>query len=254
MPSPSNPFSDPALNWRTLLLSRVLAITLGLEIVLLLRNLACGFNPIFAATGGAVVLAAQWVARRRRHLGPNWAALLFVAAAAVVGLAGWFAPVSPAPVLCLAILPCTLATLFEGPAFGAACSGLMLAILAALSAARPPGDLMGWYRMVNAGLLVVFGFLIAWAIDYSFHQFQRTLLRRGGELQASGEAGQAMAQALFRDLAPLLEDLRTRIRARTWTVWPGTRSPWRGAWPRRANCTRPGPPGRRSRRGIRATG
>jgi signal transduction histidine kinase len=211
--SPSNPFRDPAYNWRAQLLRRILAITLGLELLLLLRNLVFGNNPVFAAVGTAVVLTAQWVARRRRQLGRGWTALLVVAATVVVALAAWFAPASPAPVLCLAILPCTLATLFEGPALGAAASALMLEVLAALAAARPPIDLMGWYRMVNAGLLVVFGFLIAWAIDFSFHRFQSSLLLGGEELQASNEAGQAMAQALFRDLTPLLDDLGAQIGA-----------------------------------------
>jgi signal transduction histidine kinase len=204
---PLLPFSDPAHAWQLQLLRRILAIALGLMAVLLLRDLASGLDPRYSLAAMAVVLTGLLIVRRREHLGRWVGAGLFLAVILVLGWAAWSEPVNPAPVLCFAMLPCTLATLFEGPAFGALVAALTLAELAGLAAARPPQGLIPTYRLVNEGLSVFFGFFTAWAIDYSFKQLQRALLKRTADLQVSSDVGAAMATALFQDLRPLLGQL-----------------------------------------------
>ncbi|HXC64470.1 MAG TPA: hypothetical protein VNZ67_08930, partial [bacterium] len=124
---PLLPFSDPAHAWQLQLLRRLLSIALGLTALLLLRDEVSGLDPRYSIAAMGVVVTGMLVVRRRERLGLGVAALLFLASVLVLGLAAWSNQASPPPMLCLALLPCTFATMLEGPAFGAVLGGLTLA-------------------------------------------------------------------------------------------------------------------------------
>ena len=130
----------------------------------------------------------------------------------LVSVAAWEGRDAGAPVLCFAILPGTLATLFEGPVFGAVISALMLAAMTAIGIAHPPSDQAAFYHLTNEMVVVVFGFLLSWALDARLHLLQNALLRQRDELEKGVRTGQEMAQALFDQLGPKFRELNECLR------------------------------------------